>query len=150
MTNSNNQTASISLPLNHFPGTYVTFDVSDDGETINRRELTLPDGRVLQARTLAGGVNNRGHRQINVNVDAILTEGEARKQLSQQWTRHRLVAAAFLGLDYMNKGLDVHHKNNIHQDNRVENLQVVTKAEHRELHRTAQFADLPLFAEEAA
>ncbi len=143
MTNRNNTFNTISLPLNHFPGTDVTFEVSDDGETIVRQELTLPDGRVLNRLELKGGTNNRGHRQIVVNIHH---EGQ---QKSQQWTRHRLVAASFLGLDYADKGLHVHHKNHIHQDNRVENLQVVTAAEHRELHRTAQFADLPLFAEVA-
>lgn len=45
---------------------------------------------------------------------------------------HRLVAIAFIETD--NKHKDVHHKNSNRLDNNVNNLQWVTREEHRKLH----------------
>ena len=46
---------------------------------------------------------------------------------------HRLVAVAEWGVDAI-RGRDVHHKNGIPWDNRPENLEVLTRKEHREVH----------------
>lgn len=51
---------------------------------------------------------------------------------------HRLVAVAEYGIDAV-KGMHVHHKNNIPWDNRPENLQLLTPAEHTRLHSSNQF-----------
>lgn len=47
---------------------------------------------------------------------------------------HRLVVEAMLGR-YLTKGENVHHINRVRDDNRYENLQVLTAVEHRRLHR---------------
>jgi hypothetical protein len=46
---------------------------------------------------------------------------------------HRLVAVAEYGFDEV-KNMDVHHKNEIKWDNRPENLELLTRSEHRKLH----------------
>lgn len=47
---------------------------------------------------------------------------------------HRLVAAAEYGAEAI-EGSDIHHKNGVPWDNRPENLQVVGKGEHTNIHR---------------
>lgn len=46
---------------------------------------------------------------------------------------HRLVYETFVG--EIPEGYDVHHINHNHRDNRVENLQLVEKTQHNELHK---------------
>ena len=48
---------------------------------------------------------------------------------------HRLFMENKLGR-YLTKEEDVHHINGNKKDNRIENLQVISKAEHQKLHRT--------------
>lgn len=43
---------------------------------------------------------------------------------------HRLIANAWLGLDYDNKELDVHHENRNRHDNKPDNLIIKPKSEH--------------------
>ena len=46
---------------------------------------------------------------------------------------HRLVMESYLGR-YLTKDEVVHHKSEIKTDNRITNLQVMTKSDHRKLH----------------
>jgi len=46
---------------------------------------------------------------------------------------HRLLAVAKYGVDTV-KGMDVHHKNNVKWDNRIENIELKDKSEHRTDH----------------
>lgn len=51
---------------------------------------------------------------------------------------HRLVAEAFIGSV---EGLEVHHKDRDKENNRADNLEVLTKAEHDKRHRELEEAD---------
>lgn len=46
---------------------------------------------------------------------------------------HRLLAIAEFGVEAV-KGMDIHHKNHCPFDNRRENLEVVSRAEHNSIH----------------
>jgi len=61
---------------------------------------------------------------------------------------HRLLAVAEWGLDAV-RGMDVHHQNNIPWDNRPENLELLTRAEHRREHCGTEMVDgEPWYAED--
>lgn len=64
-------------------------------------------------------------------------DGDERKVLI-----HRLLAVAEYGLDAV-KGKDVHHKNNIPWDNRLSNLELMTRPEHVKHHSTGQHDEEP-------
>lgn len=50
---------------------------------------------------------------------------------------HRLLAVARFGFDAV-KDKIVHHKNNITWDNRIENLELMTRGEHSKMHQSAR------------
>lgn len=52
---------------------------------------------------------------------------------NKSFSVHRLLAIAEFGTDSV-KGKQVHHKNGIKWDNRPENLEVMTNAEHQKIH----------------
>ena len=51
---------------------------------------------------------------------------------------HRLLAVLKFGFDAVKQEMIVHHKNNIAWDNRIENLELMTRAEHSKHHQTAR------------
>jgi hypothetical protein len=79
------------------------YEVSDQGEVRNSR------GWILKPETVCG------YHRVNLFRKHVLV--------------HRLVAAAFLGP--CPEGKEVDHKNNIRTDNRVENLQYLTRSENQ-------------------
>lgn len=93
-------------PIEEVKGIY---SVSNQGRVMNNRT-----GYILKSVPF-----HRGYMKVNLKVDG--------KSISRQV--HRLVAIAFIpNLD--NKP-EVNHKNGIHEDNRVENLEWVTGEENR-------------------
>ena len=96
---------------------FENYEVSDKGEIRNS------EGLILQQRLSRNGyprvilMNNKGeHKTVEI---------------------HRVVAQAFLGAIYKKQ---VHHKNGDRTDNNVMNLQIVSKKEHRLLHREMEEA----------
>ncbi len=79
------------------------------------------DGRVLHCgvRELKIGTEATGYRRF-----AVRHEGKSKALLL-----HRVLAEVFLGLDPSTK-MDVHHINGDKQDNRLENLEILSRKEH--------------------
>ena len=78
---------------------------------------------------------------------------------------HRLIFSAYNGMDIDDPkmlGKDIHHRNENRHDNRIENLELLSRIEHQMLHRgetsrtedqdsfqSCEAESLPLFAEGA-
>ena len=90
---------------------FEDYEVSDKGEIRNS------EGLILQQR-----LSRNGYLRVNLKHKGKYKTVEI----------HRVVAQAFLGAIYKKQ---VHHKNGDRTDNNVMNLQIVTKKEHRLLHR---------------
>ena len=73
-----------------------------------------------------GGRGKRKDGYIRVNI------GKNKRQFE-----HRLVMEEFLGRPLTSSEF-VHHKNDIKDDNRIENLELTTNSEHRKLHAKDQ------------
>ena len=92
------------------------YEVSDKGEIRNS------EGLILQQR-----LSRNGYLRVNLKHKGKYKTVEI----------HRVVAQAFLGAIYKKQ---VHHKNGDRTDNNVTNLQIVSKKEHRLLHREMEEA----------
>lgn len=93
------------------------YEVSNIGNVRSvNRYVTSKEGKTwnFKSRIIKPHSNNQGYLQTNLTRDGI-----TKKPLI-----HRLVAEAFLG--DMGSGMQVHHKNEITTDNRLENLEWVT------------------------
>ena len=90
---------------------FEDYEVSDKGEIRNS------EGLILSQR-----LNRDGYPRVNLN-----SKGKYKTVEIQ-----RVVAQAFLGDIYKKQ---FHHKNGDRTDNNVMNLQIVSKREHRLLHR---------------
>ena len=95
---------------------FEDYEVSDKGEIRNS------EGLILQQR-----LSRNGYLRVNLKSKGKYKTVEI----------HRIVAQAFLGAIYKKQ---VHHKNGDRTDNNVMNLQIVTKKEHRLLHREMEEA----------
>ena len=90
---------------------FEDYEVSDEGEIRNS------EGLILSQR-----LSRNGYLRVNLKSKGKYKTVEI----------HRVVAQAFLGAIYKKQ---VHHKNGDRTDNNVTNLQIVSKKEHRLLHR---------------
>jgi len=58
---------------------------------------------------------------------SLMTNGYVKVEvIYKPYLQHRIIGYAFLGLDIENKLLEIDHINNIRNDNRVDNLRIVT------------------------
>lgn len=73
---------------------------------------------------LAFRKTDQGYLKVNLSID-----GKRRRVLV-----HRLVAHLFLGMELNDEAIDVHHKNKIVDDNRSDNLELVSCATHIAMH----------------
>lgn len=96
-----------------FPG----YQVSNQGR-VRSVDRAGADGRWLRGKVLKPGDNGWGYKQVHLSHDG----------KSHPLRVHRLVALEFLGQPVGDQD-DVNHKNGIKDDNRVENLEWVTRAE---------------------
>jgi hypothetical protein len=94
--------------------TGIVLSLPKDVEFINRwGQLTT---RRTKLKQLVPDINHGGYQMVRI--------GKSGKQI------HRLVASAYLGLDYSDKTLEVHHKDRIRTNNNVDNLEVLPKTLH--------------------
>lgn len=84
------------------------------------RHLVGSDGSVygVRGRLMVPSINSRGYLAVSIYTDA-------RERTTQRV--HQLVAAAFLGT--RPPGMQINHINGNKSDNRVENLEYVTRSE---------------------
>ena len=94
----------------------------EDYEVSNKGEIRNSEGLILQQR-----LSRNGYLRVNLKNKGKYKTVEV----------HRVVAQAFLGAIYKKQ---VHHKNGDRTDNNVTNLQIVSKKEHRLLHREMEEA----------
>lgn len=106
-------------PIEGFEGMY---DLRDDGLIYSYPRFKCKGGYHKGTKT------NGGYRYFSLFKDRI----ETRDLI------HRFVYRTFVGK--IPKGYDVHHKNEIRDDNRVENLELLKKEEHNRKHSLERLA----------
>lgn len=111
----------------------VMLEVFSNG-TVWQPGQNLADGRVLKSRWCGQQSKKDSSRKSKCNLrpQYRLIEIYPSKHRRVKCRVHRLIACAFLGMDY-DSDLQVDHINCIKDDNRVENLRVVTQEEHNRL-----------------
>jgi len=95
-------------------------------EVISKRYNVEPSGRVINKRTkreLKFHPDEKGYMKSRIYCPEISQHKDGRKPIRL----HRLVA--MFHLDTYNETLQVNHKNGIKNDNRVENLEMVTNSQ---------------------
>lgn len=101
------------MPIPHSPG----YEVSDQGEVRNGQKI------------YKGGINSNGYRSVMIKY----------KKCNRSFKVHRLVMLAFHGPSK----LEVNHINGIKSDNRLENLEYVTRSENLKHAYTIGLRDIP-------
>lgn len=66
----------------------------------------------------------------SINANGYLCVGMSIHYASQKCLIHRLLATVYLGLDFSDPSRQVDHINGIKVDNRIENLQILTRSQH--------------------
>lgn len=101
----------------------------------------LPDYQISnigRVKRLARDVKNRyGYRHLDEQIFTGYNDGYNHLVVSingKQMFVHRLVAAAFLGLELIDKSLVVHHNDFDATNNCVDNLSIMTQQEHASVH----------------
>lgn len=85
-------------------------------------------------------INWKGGRTIDTDGYVLLYRPDHPAASGNYVFEHRLVAEEMLGRP-LRSGEDVHHVNERRDDNRPENLQVMSKSAHVRLHRRKEIAD---------
>jgi hypothetical protein len=89
-----------------------------------------------KARSGEKGANWKGGRKKNrIGHVLILKKGHPMADSNGYLFEHRYIMAEHLGRMLTDDEV-VHHKNGIKDDNRIENLEIMTIAEHTKLHHT--------------
>ena len=93
--------------------------------TLDGQEAAWPT--CVSCGQISGSIDNEGYKRAYVDTDDFVFEEMA--QPNGMVLEHRLVMARCLGRPLRRDEI-VHHKNGIRVDNRLENLELLTKKEH--------------------
>ena len=105
-------------------------DIHKDADTLYRVKS--------EARSREGGANWKGGRWKNKKGHVlILKKGHPMADYRGYIMEHRYVMSEYLGRILRDDEV-VHHKNGVKDDNRIENLEIMTNAEHTILHCTGR------------
>ena len=102
--------------MNEFHG-YLVFD---NGVILSKETRRTN----YERRTMSVLIDDKGYHKVQLVID------DKQRQLRV----HRIVAAVFLSFDLNDTTIEIHHKNGDKSDNRVCNLQIVSKSLHNHLH----------------
>tara|TARA_R110000868_G_scaffold409337_1_gene694641 strand:+ start:510 stop:1022 length:513 start_codon:yes stop_codon:yes gene_type:complete len=121
------------------PGWEDSNIISDHGRVYSIK------GKIIRSPNYVGAKNNRIYKQV------VFTKGRRSAKVCRHgefkcdcWLVHRLVAAAFLP-DIYSKDAEVHHINGATSDNRLENIFIITKDDHIDLHKEFRIARKAIF-----
>lgn len=110
-------------------GHHNRFVLGHGSEHLNRGNPNPPSGE--DHPNWKGGIRkSRGYVEVFIRKDHPMSCMRSKAGYIRE---HRLVMAEFLGRPLTSDEV-VHHKNKIKDDNRIENLEILTKEKHTELH----------------
>lgn len=98
------------------------YELNESGEVRRKTKLIVcKDGRrkIIKGRLLKTTVGNHGYKCVTLSKDD--------KQKS--FLIHRLIASHFMGSSLDPKKTDINHKNGVKTDNRIENLEWITRGD---------------------
>lgn len=92
------------------------YQVNQLGEVLSLQRYK-PNGQIVKEKIKAQGDNGNGYKFVNLYKNGI----------SKNFYVHRLVASAFIS--DIPKDMDINHINGIKKDNKLSNLEIVTRSE---------------------